>query len=99
MEIHSDYIIYFINFVIYIVLCYIIIKQAKKDIFAPKEKEKEPVLCPIHEYPLDDTQRYEGHIRRTWIVIGYTQWHLKLELIIYLLAVSVSMSVKKQQGP
>lgn len=72
MEIHSDYIIYFINFVIYIVLCYIIIKQAKKDIFAPKEKEKEPVLCPIHEYPLDDTQRYEGHIRRTWIVILHT---------------------------
>jgi len=69
MEIHSDYIIYFINFVIYVVLCYMIIKQAKKDIFAPKEKEKTPVLCPIHGYPLDNTQRYEEHIRRTWIVI------------------------------
>ena len=43
-----------------------IIKQAKKDIFAPKEiKEKKPVLCPIHGYPLNDTQRYEEHIRRT----------------------------------
>jgi len=42
-----------------------IIKQAKKDIFAPKEKEKTPVLCPIHGYPLDNTQRYEEHIRRT----------------------------------
>lgn len=69
MEIHSDYIIYFINFVIYVVLCYMIIKQAKKDIFAPKEKEKTPVSCPIHGYPLDNTQRYEEHIRRTWIVI------------------------------
>ena len=66
MEIHSDYIIYFINFVIYVVLCYMIIKQAKKDIFAPKEmKEKKSVLCPIHGCPLDDTQRYEEHIRRT----------------------------------
>ena len=70
MEIHSDYIIYFINFVIYVVLCYMIIKQAKKDIFAPKEKEKTPVsLCPIHGYPLDDTQLYEERIRRTWIVM------------------------------
>ena len=59
MEIHSDYIIYFINFVIYVVLCYMIIKQAKKDIFAPREKEKMTVLCPIHGHPLVDPQRYE----------------------------------------
>ena len=65
MEIHSDYIIYFINFVIYVVLCYMIIKQAKKDIFAPKEEETMPVVCPIHGYPLDATQRYEEHTRRT----------------------------------
>lgn len=70
MEIHSDHIIYFINFVIYVVLCCMIIKQAKKDIFAPKEKEKVQVsLCPIHGYRLDDPQQYEEHIRRTWIVI------------------------------
>ena len=101
MEIHSDYIIYFINFVIYVVLCYMIIKQAKKDIFAPKEiKEKKSVLCPIHGYPLDDTQRYEEHIRRTWIIAGiHAQWHQKLKRLIPLLADSVSLSVKKQQEP
>lgn len=101
MEIHSDYIIYFINFVIYVVLCYMIIKQAKKDIFAPKEiKEKKSVLCPIHGYPLDDTQRYEEHIRRTWIIAGiHAQWHQKLKRLISLLADSVSLSVKKQQEP
>lgn len=66
MEIHSDYIIYFINFVIYVVLCVMIIKQAKKDIFAPKKKE-EPVLCPTHGCPLDFPQGYEEYIRRSWI--------------------------------
>lgn len=78
MEIHSDYIIYFINFVIYVVLCYMILKQAKKDIFAPKEiKESKPVLCPIHGYPLDDIQRYADNIGRTWIIAYYTMTSTK----------------------
>ncbi|KAL9988014.1 hypothetical protein ACROYT_G002409 [Oculina patagonica] len=66
MEIHSDYIIYFINFVIYVVLCVMVIKQAKKDIFAPKKKE-EPVMCPTHGCPLDIPQTYKEHmyIRRS----------------------------------
>ncbi len=70
MEIHSDYIIYFINFVIYVVLCVMVIKQAKKDIFAPKKKE-EPVMCPTHGCPLDIPRTYKEHmyIRRSWILI------------------------------
>lgn len=48
MEIHSDYIIYFINFVIYVVLCGFLIKQANQDIFAPKKEEEEHTLCPKH---------------------------------------------------
>lgn len=57
MEIYSDYIIYFINFVIYVVFCYMIIKQVKKDIFVLKEiKESKLVLCLIYGYLLDDIQ-------------------------------------------
>lgn len=69
MEIHSDYIIYFINFVIYVVLCVMIIKQAKKDLFAPKKKEKPAVLCPTHGCPVDVLRGYEEYIRRSWIML------------------------------
>lgn len=65
MEIHIDYIIYFINFVIYIVLCSLIIKQAKKDIFAPKKEEEKPILCPTHGCRLDIPYGYEEHIKRS----------------------------------
>ena len=49
MEIHIDYIIYFINFIINVILCYMFIKQAKNDIFAPNKKErKSEVGCPTY---------------------------------------------------
>ena len=65
MENHIDYIIYFINFVIYIILCYMIIKQAKNDIFALNQKErKSEVRCPTHGRLLSIPYGYKQHI--TW---------------------------------
>ena len=66
MEIHIDYIIYFINFVIYVILCYMIIKQAKNDIFAPNQKErKSEVRCPTHGRLLSIPYGYKQHITRS----------------------------------
>ena len=66
MEIHIDYIIYFINFVIYVILCYMIIKQAKNDIFALNQKErKSEVRCPTHGRLLSIPYGYKQHIRRS----------------------------------
>lgn len=64
MEIHIDYIIYFLNFVIYIVLCGFLIKQAKQDIFAPKTEQKKTPLCLKHGCPLDVPHSYEEGIHR-----------------------------------
>ena len=52
MVIHMDYIIYVFNFIIYVVLCCLLIKQARQDIFATAKEEKEPTAgCPVHRLP------------------------------------------------
>ena len=49
MVIHVDYIIYVFNFIIYVVLCGLLIKQARQDIFATAKEEKERTTgCPVH---------------------------------------------------
>ena len=52
MVIHMDYIIYVFNFIIYVVLCGLLIKQARHDIFAAAKEEKERTAgCPVHRIP------------------------------------------------
>lgn len=52
MVIHMDYIIYVFNFIIYVVLCGFLIKQARQDIFASAKEEKERTAgCPVHRLP------------------------------------------------
>lgn len=47
-----DFIIYVFNFIIYIVLCGLLIKQASQDIFASAKEEKERTTgCPVHRLP------------------------------------------------
>ena len=65
MEIHIDYVIYLVNFVIYVVLCSFIIKQARQDIFAPKKKEDERPMCPKHGAPFDMPFPYEENMKRS----------------------------------
>ena len=66
MEIHIDHMIYLINFIIYVVLCYMIIKQAKNDIFAPKKMEQKPeVRCPTHGRILVKPDGSMQHITRS----------------------------------
>lgn len=68
MVIHMDYIIYVFNFIIYVVLCGLLIKQARQDIFATAKEEKERTAgCPVHRIP-------KAANKRNKVLISYQAW-------------------------